>query len=63
MPPRLTKVAMGSRDGLNRGGEAEGAKTSSLKPEIFVTVPVNNFSKWAFSIIGMNYPDWKILEK
>jgi hypothetical protein len=40
----------------------EEAKTSSLKPGIFVTVPVNNFSKWAFSTIGLNWPDWKILE-
>jgi hypothetical protein len=37
-------------------------KTSSLKPSIFVTVPVNNFGKWAFSTIGLNWPDWKILE-
>jgi hypothetical protein len=36
----------------------EGARTSSVKPEIFVTVPVNNFGKWAFSIIGLNWPDW-----
>jgi hypothetical protein len=36
----------------------EEAKTSSLKPGIFVTVPVNNFSRWAFSLIGLDYPDW-----
>jgi hypothetical protein len=36
----------------------EQGETSSLKPGIFVTVPVNNFSRWAFSIMGMNYPDW-----
>jgi hypothetical protein len=43
-------------------GKAEGVKTSSVKPAIFVTVPVNNFGKWAFSTIGLDYPDWKILE-
>jgi len=37
--------------------EQEG-KIAGLKPAIFVTVPVNNFSKWAFSSIGLNYPDW-----
>ena len=36
----------------------EQAKTSGVKPAIFVTVPVNNFSKWAFSCIGLNWPDW-----
>jgi hypothetical protein len=36
----------------------EQGKTSSLKPGIFVTVPVNNFSRGAFSLIGLNYPDW-----
>jgi hypothetical protein len=41
----------------------EQTKTASLKPEILVTVPVNNFSKWAFSLIGPNYPDWPIFEK
>jgi hypothetical protein len=40
----------------------EQAKTSSVQPGIFVTVPINNFSKWAFSTIGLNWPDWKILE-
>jgi hypothetical protein len=54
-------------DWLSRGWDSagnlpEGAKTSSVKPGIFVTVPINNFSKWAFSIIGLNWPDWKILE-
>jgi hypothetical protein len=41
----------------------EEGNTSSLKPGIFVTVPVNNFGKWAFSTIGLDYPEWKILEK
>jgi hypothetical protein len=45
-------------EGLSTSG-SEGAKTSSVKPGIFVTVPVNNFSKWAFSTIGLNWPDWK----
>jgi hypothetical protein len=38
--------------------DADQGKTSSVKPGIFVTVPVNNFGKWAFSIIGLNWPDW-----
>jgi hypothetical protein len=55
-------------DWLSRGWDTAGltpeqAKASSLKPGIFVTVPVNNFGKWGFSTIGLNYPDWKILEK
>jgi len=41
----------------------EQAKAGSVKPEVFVTVPVNNFSKWAFSLIGMNYPDWERLSQ
>jgi hypothetical protein len=48
-------------DWLNKGWSSsgsEGAKTSSVKPGIFVTVPVNNFGKWGFSCIGLNYPDW-----
>jgi hypothetical protein len=48
-------------DWLNEGWGSSGsgqAKTSSVKPTIFVTVPVNNFGKWGFSCIGLNYPDW-----
>jgi hypothetical protein len=51
-----------SRRWDSAGNLPEGAKTSSVKPGIFVTVPINNFSKWAFSTIGLNWPDWKILE-
>jgi hypothetical protein len=36
----------------------EQATAASLKAGIFVTVPVNNFSRWAFSLIGLDYPDW-----
>jgi hypothetical protein len=42
--------------------DADQGKTSSVEPGIFVTVPVNNFGKWGFSTIGLNWPDWKILE-
>jgi hypothetical protein len=42
--------------------EEEG-KTSSLKPCIFVGVPGSQMGQRAFSIIGMDYPDWPILEK
>jgi hypothetical protein len=42
--------------------EEEG-KTSSLKPCIFVGVPASHAGRRVFSIIGMDYPDWPILEK
>jgi hypothetical protein len=50
-----------SNDWLNEGwgsSGAEQAKISSVKPGIFVTVPVNNLAKWGFSTIGLNYPNW-----
>jgi hypothetical protein len=57
----LRRMKDGGRDStfvFDNAPDADQGKTSSVKPEIFVTVPVNNFGKWAFSIIGLNWPDW-----
>jgi hypothetical protein len=57
----LKRLKDGGRDStfvFDNAPDADQGKTSSVKPGIFVTVPVNNFGKWAFSTIGLDYPDW-----
>jgi hypothetical protein len=56
--PEADQGSDGESDWLDRGwGKAGEGKTSSVKPGIFVTAPVNNFSRWAFPTIGLDYPE------
>jgi hypothetical protein len=49
--------------GIDQGIAKEGSDAYLIQPRVFVGVPQNVMAKQGFSILGMNYPNWPILEK
>ena len=47
----------------DQGIAKEGSNAYLIQPRIFVGVPQNLMAKQGFSILGMDYPKWPILEK
>jgi hypothetical protein len=47
----------------DQGTAKEGSNAYLFQPCVFVIVPGSNSARWVFSILGINYPHWSILEK